>query len=103
MPGLVRVEPEMVLAAATELELLADRLQVAVSLNAPVTHVIPSGAEEVSGLAAGYFNRTAASFEPAALRGIAELHNAAAVLRNHVAQYIGHDVTNAGSLGSIEV
>lgn len=103
MPGKVRLEPEFVLAAAAELELLADRLQAEVALHAPVTHVLPSGAEEVSGLAAGYFNRTAASFEPVAVRGIAELHNAAAVLRNQVANYVGHDIVNAASLGTIDV
>lgn len=103
MPGKVRLEPELVLAAAAELELLAQRLQAEVALLAPTTRVLPSGADEVSNLASGYFNRQAGTFEPAALRGIAELHNAASVLRNQVAQYVGHDFASAGSIGSIDV
>ncbi|TSE00783.1 PE family protein [Skermania sp. ID1734] len=101
MPGHVLVIPEVVLAAAAELEALAERLTAAASMATPATHVLPSGSEEVSALAAGFFNRAAATHETAIAHGIAELQHAAATLRAQAAEYVAHDAVHATSLGAV--
>ncbi|MBF6328625.1 PE family protein [Nocardia transvalensis] len=103
MVGFVNVTPEVVLAAAAELDLLAERLAAVSALSGPATHVIPSGAEEVSFLAANHFNQAALSHDRAVAQGILELHHAAAVLRQNLAQHIAEDAVNAAGLGSIQV
>ncbi len=101
MPGYVVVLPEVVLAAAAELDALAARLQTAAAINAPVTHVAPSGSEEVSFLAAGFFNRAAATHDTAVAQGVLELTHAANTLRMQVAQYVASDAAHAASLGAV--
>jgi hypothetical protein len=100
--GHVLVVPEIVLAAAAELDLLADRMTAAAGINAPVTHVAPSGTEEVSVLAASHFNQHAVAQEQAVAQGVLELRHAAMTLRTQVAQYLGQDVANAASVTSIQ-
>lgn len=91
MPGHVFVSPEALVSAATQLEALAQRLQAAVNAHAPALHLAPAGTEEVSVLAASYFNSVADSFLPSAATGIAELWAAAATLRKQAAEYDGQD------------
>jgi PE family len=99
----VLVVPEIVLAAAAELDLLADRLAGVAATTGPATHVIPSGTEEVSILAATHFNQVATLQHQALGKGILELRNAANTLRTHVAQYLGQDLANAATIGTIPV
>jgi len=99
----VVVNPEIVLAAATELDLLADRLAGVAAVSGPATHVVPSGAEEVSVLAATHFNQVAVLQDQALAKGILELRNAAMTLRTQAAQYLGQDLANAASIGTISV
>lgn len=96
----VFVDPDVLLAAAAELDTLAARLQSTVAAAAPTLNVAPSGSEEVSVLAAGYFNRLAGSFGPAAARGIEELVAAAAMLRAQAAAYRDEDHTLGASLAA---
>ncbi|CAM3140457.1 PE family protein [Prescottella defluvii] len=96
----VFVDPDVLLAAATELDALAVRLQVTLTATAPALTVAPSGTEEVSVMAAGYFNRLANSFSPAAGRGIEELTAAAAMLRAQAAAYRDEDRTIGTSLAA---
>ncbi|MFI5778532.1 PE family protein [Nocardia sp. NPDC051570] len=101
MVGLVNVSPEIVLAAAAELDLLAERLAVASGLSGPATHVLPSGAEEVSLLAANHFNQAALSHDRAVAQGILELNHAAMTLRQQLAQFIADDIGNAAGVAVI--
>lgn len=101
MVGHVLVSPEIILAAAAELDLLADRLTAAATVTAPATHVLPSGTEEVSLLAANHFNRAAATHDQALAQGILELHHAAAVLRTQLATSLGQDAVQAGVLNAV--
>ncbi|MFC8047704.1 PE domain-containing protein [Nocardia sp. NPDC057353] len=101
MVGHVLMSPEAVLLAAAELDLLAERLAAAAAVTAPATHVLPSGAEEVSLLAANHFNRAAGTHDHAVAQGILELHHAAAVLRSQLAAQVGQDVVQAAALGTI--
>ncbi|RVW02136.1 PE domain-containing protein [Rhodococcus xishaensis] len=87
----VFVDPDVLLAAAAELDALAIRLQTTMAAASPALNVAPSGSEEVSVLAASYFNRLASSFGPAATRGIEELTAAAAMLRAQAAAYSNED------------
>lgn len=101
MVGLVSVTPEAVLAAAAELDLLAERLAAAATLTAPATHVLPSGMDEVSLLASNHFNRAAATHDGAVAQGILELHHAAAILRMQLATHIGEDVVRGAVISAV--
>ncbi|MEV6770959.1 PE family protein [Nocardia sp. NPDC051030] len=103
MVGHVLVQPEVVLAAALELDLLAERLAFASTSTAPATHVLPSGAEEVSFLAAAHFNHAALSHDRAIAQGVLELHHAAATLRSQLAQYLIQDTVRAAGIAAIQV
>lgn len=100
MPGHVFVVPDTLIAAAAELDAVAARLESAVALNGPALRVAPSGSEEVSQLAASYFNRLADTFEPAAAEGIAELREAARTLRQQAATYQTEDQTIGAALAA---
>lgn len=102
MVGVVSVQPEVVLAASAELDLLAERLAAAAALSGPATHVIPSGAEEVSLLAANHFNQGAISHDHSVAQGILELHHAAAILRQQLASYIAQDGVNAAAAAAVQ-
>ncbi|WP_216917233.1 PE domain-containing protein [Nocardia noduli] len=101
MVGLVNISPEVVLAAAAELDLLAERLGVAAALTAPATHVIPSGAEEVSWLAANHLNRGAGTHDTAIAAAQLELHHAAATLRMQLATHVADDTLKSGVMNGI--
>ncbi|WP_067696531.1 PE domain-containing protein [Nocardia jejuensis] len=103
MVGHVLVQPEVILAAALELDLLAERLAAASAISAPATHVIPSGTEEVSLLAAEHFNQAAISHDRAIAQGVLELHHAAATLRGQLAQYLIQDAVRAAGIAAIQV
>ncbi|GAD84961.1 PE family protein [Nocardia asteroides] len=103
MVGHVLITPEIVLAAAAELDLLAERLAVAAGLAGPTTHVLPSGAEEVSLLAAGHFNKAASTHDSSVAQGILELHHAAATLRTQLATNIVEDVAQGAAITAIQV
>ncbi|MGV9413480.1 PE family protein [Nocardia sp. NPDC003693] len=103
MVGHVLVQPEVVLAAALELDLLAERLAALSATTAPATHVLPSGAEEVSFLAAAHFNQAALSHDRATAQAVLELHHAAATLRSQLAQYLIQDAVRAAGIAAIPV
>jgi hypothetical protein len=103
MVGNVFVSPEAILAAAGELDLLAERLTGVSAVSGPVTHVVPSGTDEVSVLAANHFNQAAVTHDSAVSQGILELHHAAATLRQQLAEYLAEDATNAAGIAGIEV
>ena len=96
----VRVEPDVLFAAAAEFDALAARLQATLTSATSALNVAPSGSEEVSLLAAGYFNRLAGSFGPAAARGIEELVAAAAMLRAQAIAYQDQDHAFGASLAT---
>ncbi|MEV0296631.1 PE domain-containing protein [Nocardia sp. NPDC050710] len=101
MVGLVNIAPEAVLAAAAELDLLAERLAAAAAVTAPATHVLPSGADEVSLHAASHFNKAAGTHDQAVAQGILELHHAAAVLRIQLATHLGEDAVKHGIMNAV--
>ena len=89
--GHILVQPDVLYAAAAELDATAVRLQAALTLQAPLLHTPPAGSEEVSVLAAGYFTSLADNFVPAAQKSIQELHDTAATLRVQAAAYEEND------------
>ncbi|WP_227997891.1 PE family protein [Nocardia australiensis] len=101
MVGLVNITPEVVLAAAAELDLLAERLAGAAALTAPATHVLPSGADEVSLMAAQHFNKAAITHDQAVAQGILELHHAAATLRMQLATHVGEDLLKSSVMNVV--
>ncbi|QCQ93171.1 PE domain-containing protein [Rhodococcus sp. SGAir0479] len=94
----VFVDPDVLSTAAAELDALAARLRTTIAVAAPALNVAPAGAEEVSVLAAGYFNRLAGGLGTAADRCIEELIAAAATLRAQAAAYRDEDHTLGASL-----
>ncbi|MFD3510403.1 PE family protein [Nocardia sp. NPDC058666] len=103
MVGHVLVAPEIVLAASAELDLLAERIAIAAGLAGPTTHVLPSGAEEVSLLAASHFNKAAATHDSSVAQAILELHHAAATLRSQLATHIGEDAVRAATINAVQI
>ncbi|MBF6214215.1 PE family protein [Nocardia puris] len=101
MVGHVSITPELVLAAAAELDLLADRLAAAAAVTGPATHVLPSGADEVSLLAAQHFNRAAGTHDHAVAQGILELHHAANVLRFQLATNVAEDIAKSAVMNAV--
>ncbi|WP_054811590.1 PE family protein [Nocardia arizonensis] len=101
MVGLVNISPEAVLLAASELDLLAERLGVAAALTAPATHVLPSGADEVSLHAANHLNKAAMSHDSSIANAQLQLHHAAAILRMQLATHIGEDTVKAGVMHGV--
>ncbi|WP_280272306.1 PE domain-containing protein [Nocardia wallacei] len=101
MVGHVLISPELMLAAAAELDLLAERLVAASTLSGPATHVLPSGCEEVSLLAAGHFNHAAATHDGAVAQGALELHHAAHTLRMQCATFLADDTVQAASVAAV--
>ncbi|MEV5647901.1 PE family protein [Nocardia sp. NPDC052254] len=102
MVGLLGVQPEVVLAASAELDLLAERLAAASALSGPATHVVPAGAEEVSLMAATHLNEGAFSHDRAVAQAILELHHAAAILRQQLATFIADDAIQAAATAAIQ-
>ncbi|MGN2634892.1 PE domain-containing protein [Nocardia takedensis] len=101
MVGLVNITPEAVLLAAAELDLLAERLGIAAAVTAPATHVIPSGADEVSLHAANHFNRAAVTHDTSIANAQLQLHHAATILRMQLATHIGEDTVKAGVMHGV--
>ncbi len=102
MVGLLGVQPEVVLAAAAELDLVAERLAAAAALSGPATHVIPAGAEEVSTMAAAHLNEGALSHDHTTAQAVLELNHAAAILRQQLASFVAEDVLNAVATTAIQ-
>ena len=102
MAGML-IQPEVILAAATELDLLAERLTAASTLSGPATHVLPSGCEEVSLLAAGHFNHAAATHDGAVAQGALELHHAANTLRMQCASFLAGDAVEAAAVSAVNI
>ncbi|WP_024801308.1 PE family protein [Nocardia sp. BMG51109] len=95
------ISPELMLAAAAELDLLAERLMAASALSGPATHVLPSGCEEVSLLAAGHFNHAAATHDGAVAQGALELHHCAHTLRMQCASHLAGDAVQAAAVTAV--
>ncbi|RJO77074.1 PE family protein [Nocardia panacis] len=100
MVGNVLVSPEVILAAAAELDLVADRLAGIAALSGPATHVVPSGIDEVSLLAAGHFNNVAGTHDGSVAQAVLELHHAAATLRVQLAEYLAQDTVRAATIAA---
>ncbi|MBB5913696.1 hypothetical protein BJY24_002563 [Nocardia transvalensis] len=101
MVGKFLLSPELMLAASAELDLLAERLMAASALSGPATHVLPSGCEEVSLLAAGHFNHAAMTHDGAVAQGALELHHAAHSLRMQCASFLADDAVQAVSVAAV--
>ncbi|MCX0270237.1 PE family protein [Nocardia zapadnayensis] len=98
MIGNVDVTPELILAAAVELDLLADRLAGVAAATVPATYVVPSGADEASVHGAMHMNKAAATHQTSLAQAVLELHHTAAILRTQLAQYLVQDAASAGVL-----
>lgn len=91
----IRVTPDMIRAAAADLDAAADRLDAAITLGVPLTHVLPSGADDVSLAVAGHLNEGAQTHDPASRQGVLEMRHAAQTLRDQAQKYDQHDVNHS--------
>lgn len=98
MPPLVRVDPEALVAAAAELDVIAAGLQTTSTLALGALRPLPAGNDEVSQLASRHFVDSAGSFAGSSGQAIAELREAAAALRVQAAEYSQVDTELATSL-----
>ena len=98
----MQAQPAVLLAAAAELERIAEELAAAEAIHGFLTHVAPSGAEEVSLLAAAHFNHGSVTHGTAASMAIAELRHAATILAAQAAGYVAQDTGLGGVIQSIK-
>ncbi|KQU35812.1 MULTISPECIES: PE domain-containing protein [unclassified Rhodococcus (in: high G+C Gram-positive bacteria)] len=87
MPGHVLVDPEALLAAASELDAAAMRLASSLASASVALRPPPAGSDEVSALAARYFWSTAQSLDTSTSAAVTELRETAAALRVQAAAY----------------
>ncbi|MFI6870196.1 PE family protein [Nocardia sp. NPDC050406] len=89
--GSVRFDAAEALAAAADLEALADSLAAALSAETPALSVPAAGADEVSLRAADTLTAVGASFVSQAPVGVDELRKLAAALRNQASNFAQHE------------
>lgn len=97
----IGVSPALILAASVQLDLVAERLEAALAASQVAVNIIPSGAEEVSIQSAFHFNRGAGTHTVTTQKGIEQLHLAAQLLREHLAEYVAQDALHAAMLNVI--
>ncbi len=95
------VEPAAMVAAAAELDAVAEGIDAARHTHAPVLHAAPAGAEEVSLTVSRNQHVVADSFDVAAAAGAAELRRAAQALRMQAAAYASSDGAAASAVGAL--
>ncbi|WP_248499635.1 PE domain-containing protein [Tomitella gaofuii] len=99
--GMVVVEPAAMVAAAVELDAVAEGIDAARHTHAPALHAAPAGAEEVSLTVSRNQHVVADSFDVAAAAGAAELRRAAQALRMQAAAYASSDGAAASAVGAL--
>ncbi len=87
----LRVEPAELISAASDLDRIADRLELALIGAGRSLTVAAQGRDEVSAAAAASFSAVAASFEKDTATGVLEMRKIAAVLRAQAAGFIEGD------------
>ncbi|MGL4305813.1 MAG: PE family protein [Mycobacteriaceae bacterium] len=89
--GHIHVDPDALKATAAEYDAVADRIEAELAAHGQALHVAPSGRDEVSAIAADWFNKAADTFIPAAKGGVHELRKAAALLRQQADKFSSED------------
>lgn len=98
--GQLLVTHEMIIAAAGELDLAADRLAAILTAASPETHVIPSGSDAVSTTIAGQMNIAASTHHTSSWPGVEYMHRAADTLRKHAAEFAAGDAIHAAEVAA---
>ncbi|WP_067695643.1 PE family protein [Nocardia jejuensis] len=93
----VRFDSATALAAASQLDALADRLENGMTIEQAKLSIAPAGSDEVSARAAQTLNTVAASFQQSGGSGVDEVRKLAATLRAQFATY--GQVEEQSSLG----
>lgn len=94
--------PATIALAAVELQRLAATLAGAEAAHIFITQVIPSGAEEVSVAASGYFNAHSHAHAEIMRQAIHQLMEAGGTLARHGAAYTAEDISFEGVQKAIE-
>lgn len=87
----LRVEPAELISAASDLDRIADRLELALTGAGRALPVAAQGRDEVSTAAAASFTAVAEKFEKDTATGVLEMRKIAAVLRAQAAGFIEGD------------
>jgi len=96
--AMVAVEPAAMIAAAVQLEAVADSVLAAQHAHSPVLHAAPAGSEEVSLTVSRNQHVVADSFDVAARTGAEQLRAAADTLRTQAAAYASSDAAGAAAV-----
>lgn len=96
--AMVLAEPAAMLAAAAQLDAVAEGIAAAQRAHSPVVHAAPAGAEEVSLTVSRNQHLVADSFDVAAATGAEQLRLAAAALRAQAAGYGASDAAAAAGV-----
>ena len=94
----VYVNPAALIAAAAQLDGIAEQISVARAAHSPTVHVMPAALEEVSRSVSRNQHQVADSFDVAAEAGAHELRRAAELLRASAASYLQHDMATIAAL-----
>lgn len=97
----VYVNPAALIAAAVQLDAIAEQISVARAAHSPPAHAIPAAVEEVSRIVSGNQHQVADTFDVAAETGAHELRRAAEVLRVQAAAYAQQEVITSAALNVI--
>lgn len=97
----VYVNPAALIAAAAQLDAIAEQISVARAAHSPPAHAIPAALEEVSRMVSRNQHQIADSFDVAAETGAHELRRAADALRAQAAAYAQQEIATAAAIHAI--
>lgn len=97
----VFVSPAALIAAAAQLDGIAEQISLARAAHSPVAHVMPAALEEVSRSVSRNQHQVADSFDVAAETGAQELRRAAELLRVQAAAYLQREIITGAALDVI--
>ncbi|WP_024795841.1 PE family protein [Tomitella biformata] len=97
----VFVSPAALVAAAAQLDGIAEQISISRAAHSPTVHVMPAALEEVSRSVSRNQHQVADSFDIAAETGARELRRAAELLRVQAAAYLQQEIITSAALDII--
>ncbi len=94
----VYVSPAALVAAAAQLDGIAEQINLARAAHSPPAHAMPAALEEVSQMVSRNQHQVADSFDIAADTGVRELHRAAELLRVQAAAYTQQEIITSAAI-----
>ncbi len=97
----VYVSPAALIAAAAQLDAIAEGISIARAAHSPPAHAMPAALEEVSRMVSRNQHQVADSFDVAAETGTHELRRAAELLRVQAAAYGQQEIITTAAISAV--